>query len=154
MQSVPGVWDALYSALQTLFPAPAYVSAGDPGEYQPDLIIAMMGITSPTTRPTMGTNRSREEIADLTLVISAYVAGGAEAQAPAIDAAYVAYGQLVAYLRATPNEKLGGSCYDSWVSFGSMVPSTSWEHVEGLADPVPAGRIADLTCTVTAKVRY
>ena len=38
-QSVTAVWSNLYAVCQTLFPSPVFVSFGDPGAYQPDIIV-------------------------------------------------------------------------------------------------------------------
>jgi hypothetical protein len=154
-QSVQGAWDALYTALQGLFPGSAgwFVSAGDPGEYQPDLIVAMMGIRSPITRPTMGTNRSRDKRIEIDVVVSVYMHGGIEAQQPAMQAAWSAADQIEAYIRTSPNEKLGGACYDAFVEQGAMTPSVSYERVDGIEGLVPAGRIADIALTVQARIR-
>jgi hypothetical protein len=156
-QSITGTWDALYAATQNLFPASAnnstLVSPGDPGDYQPDIIIAVMGIRAPVTQPTMGTNRSRDERIEIDVVVSAYVHGGPEAQQPANQAAWAASDTIVAYFRTSPNEKLGGACYNSFVSNRVLTPAIAWEHVDGFDDPVPSGRTADVAVTVTAWIR-
>ena len=156
MQGVSQTWDALFAALQGLFPTSAnqstLVSAGDPGEYQPDLIIALMGLKGPITQPTMGTNRSRDKHIQIDLIVSSYVHGGVEAQQLANENAWAAMDQIETYLRASPNEKLGGACYNSFVEVTDMVPSVSWERGDG-GEPAPAGRIADITAIVTAWIR-
>ena len=156
-QSVGGTWNALYGVLQGLFPASAnnstLVSPGDPGEYQPDLIIAMMGIQAPITQPTMGTNRSRDKHALITIMISAYASGGPEVQTVANDSAWAAADTIEAYFRTKPNETLSGNCYNSFVSVTNMTPSVSWERVDGMPDPVPAGRVADIEMTIEAWIR-
>jgi hypothetical protein len=156
-QSVSGTWDALYAAIQGLFPASAnnstLVTPGPPGDYQPDLIIAVMGVKGPITQPTLGTNRSRDKHINIEVAISAYVHGGPEAQQPANDAAWAAADLIEAYFRTSPNEKFGGACYNSFVEVTDMEPAIAWEAVDGLSDPVPAGRTADITMTVTAWIR-
>jgi hypothetical protein len=156
-QSVSGTWDALLTAIQGLFPASAnnstLVSPGDPGDYQPDLIIALMGVKGPITQTTMGTNRSRDKRINIEVVISKYVHGGPEAQQPANQAAWAAADIIEAYFRTSPNEKLGGACYNSYVEVTDMTPAISWEAVDGLPDPVPSGRTAEIAMTVTAWIR-
>ena len=154
-QSVPGAHDALVAAMAGLFAGSqsTLVSDGDPGNYQPDLIVAVTDIRAPITRPTAGTNRARDKRIEIDVIVSAYVPGGPEAQPLANTAAWSAGEQVEAYLRTSPNEKLAGNAYDSHVSNMQLTKSISWEPVEGIADPVPAGRIADLTVTVSIWIR-
>jgi hypothetical protein len=154
-QSVSGSWDALFTALQGLFPDTAgwVVSPGDPGNYQPDKIVAMMGVHVPVAQPTAGTNRSRDKRIEITVAISVYVHGGTEAQQPANQAAWAAADLIEAYFRTSPNEKLGGACYNAFVEVGDMTPSVSWERTDGMDVPVAAGRIADIVLIVKAWIR-
>lgn len=152
-QSVTGSWDALLAALQTLFPDPAVVTSGDPGEYTADLIVTLLELRAPVTRPTSGTGRSRDKTVEIDVLFSQYVAGGDEAQQPANQGAWAAADQLEAYLRVQGNERLGGNCYDAWVANTDLRPYTVWVNEDGLQQPVPAGRAADVTSTVTVRVR-
>jgi hypothetical protein len=153
-QSVTAAWDALLAACGTLYTAQGtLVSAGDPGNYSPDLIVAVMGVTAPVTRPTMGTGRSRDERVTIQVLFSAYVHGGIEAQQPANQAAWAASDQLITYLRTSPNEKLGGTCYDSHVSRRVMTPEIAWESIDGLPAPVASGRVATVDASVEVWIR-
>lgn len=154
-QSVSGAWDALYAALQGLFPASSgwFVSAGDPGDYQPDMIVAMMGVRCPITQPTLSTNRSRDKRIEIDVVFSVYVAGGTEAQQPANQAAWAAVDALETYLRTSPNEKLGGACYNAFVSAMPLEVDIAWEAIDGVANLVPAGRTATVDVNVEIWVR-
>lgn len=154
-QSVSGAWNALYAALGGLFgqrPG-TLVSPGDPGDYVPDLIVSVMGIAAPINRPTMGTNRSRDKGITITVLVSAYVPGGPEAQAPAIAVAQDAADEIEAYFRVKPNETLGGACYDAFVSNTQLDPSIAWEDVDGDQNPVPAGRVATVDASVEIWIR-
>lgn len=156
-QSVSGTWDAYLAVLQTLFPTTAnastLVSPGDPGDYQPNLIIAVMGLKGPITQPTLGTNRSRDKRIQIGTIISAYQGGGPEVQQLANQTAWTAADLIEAYFRTSPNERLGGACYNSFVEVTDMTPSISWQRVEDLPDPVPAGRVAEIALTLTAWIR-
>lgn len=153
-QGVSQTWSALFTALGTLFPGPKQlVCEGDPGDYQPDLIVSMMGLRSPITQPTAGTTRSRDKRIEIDLAISSYVHGGPEAQAPAVQAAWDATDAIEAYLRAGNNSTLGGACYNSYLELGNMTPLTAWETVEGFDEPAPVGRIAAIDAVVKAWIR-
>lgn len=153
-QGVSQSWTALYTALGTLFPGPGQlVCQGEPGEYQPDLIVAMMALRAPVTQPTAGTTRSRDKRIEINLAISTFVHGGPEAQAPAVQAAWDASDAIETYLRTGNNATLGGACYNAFLDSGDMTPLTAWETVEGFDDPVPAGRIAALEAVVKVWIR-
>lgn len=154
-QSVTGAWDALYAALQTLFAnqQSTLVCAGEPGEFQPDLVISMMGIDAPITQPTMGTNRSRDKHCTFHVVVSAYVRGGPEAQQPANQMAWAAADSIESYFRTSPNERLGGAAYHAFAEITVMVPSISWEQVDGESNPVPAARIAEIALAISVWIR-
>jgi hypothetical protein len=156
-QGVSATWDALYAALQGLFPSSANAStlvcAGDPGDYTPDLIVSMRGLRGPITQPTASTNRSRDKRIHIDVEISSYVHGGPEAQQPANQAAWTAADAIEAYFRTSPNERLAGACYNAFVETTDMTPATAFEPVEGYSDPVPAGRVATIAMTVTAWIR-
>src|SRR4051794_27874611 len=153
-QGVSQTWSALFAALGGLFQGQGQlVCEGDPGDYQPDLIVSMMGLRAPITQPTAGATRSRDKRIEIDLAISAYVHGGPEAQAPAVQAAWDAADAIEAYLRTGNNITLGGACYNAFLELGNMTPLTAWETVEGFDDPVPAGRIAAIDAVVKAWIR-
>lgn len=155
-QSVTNVWANLYAACQTLYAAtfdtaghPALVNFGDPGSYQPDIIVAVMGGTVPVTRPTMGAGRSREEPCAVDVIISVYVPGGDPSQLAALITAQTMADQLKTYLRTSPNETLSGACRDSWVS-NSVI---ALANVRDATSGNQTGSAAEVTVTVTAAVR-
>ena len=68
--SAPAVKAALVAACEVLFPAPALVSYGRPGTYQPDEIVAVMGQRTVNTRGAMSPARQREETVETVVVFS------------------------------------------------------------------------------------
>jgi len=146
---VGSVKSALFDAFTGLFPAPTLVSYGDPGEYQPNEIIAVMGSVVPVSRPTASTNRSREEGAETTVIVSVYVPGGQEAQQTATERAYAMVGQMSDYFRAAFNARLGGAAYDSWISEYDDVPSVAVDPATGNA----TGRVCEITVKILSKSR-
>lgn len=154
-QSVPATWDALFAALDGLFAGQqgVLVSPGDPGNYEPDLIIAVMGVTAPMKHPTSGPARSNDERVTIQVLVSAYVAGGPEVQQLANQNAWSASEQIRNYFRTSPNETLGGACYNAFVSNRVLTPEIAWEQVDDLPTPVPAGRVATVDVSVEAWIR-
>lgn len=164
-ESLMGTMDALYLACQTIYAStkaadgsPVFVSFGDPGQYQPDAIVAVMngGTSQPIARPTLGTNRSRELPLEVAVMFSVYTPGGPEVYQTSLDAVTSMVRQLEDYLRISPNERLGGACRDSWVSAlagptGTVVYDPA--SVQGQS-PVVTGRVVEATATVTALIRY
>lgn len=155
-QSVTGVWSNLYAVCQTLYAStvdtaghPVLVNFGDPGAYQPDIIVAVMGGTVPVTRPTMGAGRSREEPVAVDVIISAYVPGTEPSQLAAFITAQTMADQLKTYLRTSPNETLSGACRDSWVSNSVIALANIRDETSGNQ----TGSVAEITVTVTAAVR-
>ena len=135
---------------------PVLVSMAQPGQYQPNAIVAVATeIRIPVTRPTMGPARSRNTDAEIDLTMSVYVPGGEEAQPVAIAAALDLQAQLETFLRTAPNETLSGACRDSWVSNGRVVPVTTYQKSDDpKGAPVPIGRVAQNTVTVSVAIRY
>ena len=162
-QSISGVITALFAACQTLYAnttgadnLPVLVSLGAPGKYQPASLVAIgFDVRMPISRPTMGPNRSREQDAEIDVVMSAWVAGDEDSQATATTNALGLMSQLETYLRTSPNEKLGGACVDSWVANCAMVQHATYQAQEDPAMPlIPTGRTTDLTVTVSTRIRY
>lgn len=155
-QSIKGARSALYDVAVALYGAQVdtsgrkvLVSYGKPGSYQPDFIVALMNTRQPITRPTMGTNRSREKEAEIDFLFSCYVPGAEVAQQVATEACDDLIELLDAHFRTAPNETLDGACREAWVS-----------NVEG---PVPdvitdktrvTGKVAEAIVTVTVRIRY
>lgn len=164
VQSIQGTLTALHAVCRdTIFAnqtgadgAKVLVSMGDPGQYQAATIVAVgVDIRLPITRPTAGTGRSREQAAEIDVVISVYVPGGEEAQATANNAALTLQGLLETHFRTKPNEELGGACREAFPSNAHLVPSVAFQTFDDpQVAPVVTGRIAENTVTVTAHIRY
>lgn len=153
-QGVSQSWDALYAALQGLFNGQdQLVCSGEPGDFQPSLIVSMTALRGPITQPTAGATRSRDKRIDIDVAISSYVHGGPEAQQPANDAAWAAADAIETYLRTGNNATLGGACYNAFVDQENLTVATSWESVEGYEDPVPVARIAQVDLVVRVWIR-
>ncbi len=163
-QSITGVVNALFQVCaDTVYVdrfdptgAPVLVLMGDVGQDQPNhMVIVGTEIRTPIDRPTLGTGRSRQMDAEIDCVLSVFVAGGPEAQPAAIEQAFDLLDLLETCLRTSPNERLGGACWDSWVTTGRLTPTTAYQGLDDpTAPPVPVGRIAELLVTVTARIRY
>jgi hypothetical protein len=96
-----------------------------------------------------GSQRSREEEAKITCILSCYRAGDNEsAQLAANQDCWAMEGLLEVYLRTRGNETLGGVCREAWVS-GYEAKDYRLENDDG---QVP-GRACDITVTVTAVTR-
>jgi hypothetical protein len=156
-QSIAGVLDALYASFTTIFTGqvgtdqePVLVSFGDPGQYQPSAIVAIMDTTTAITRPTLGSGRSREMAADVSVVISVYTPGDESAQQTSTDCAFGLLTVLEQSLRTSPGERLGGASRDAWVSKADPVATVATDPESG----APTGRVTEIHTVVTALVRY
>jgi len=156
-QSVTGSWDALYAVCVQLYTGSGQqsvlVSAGDPGVYEPDLIVAVMGVEAPITKPVMATTRPDDERITIHVLFSAFVAGGMEAQQPANQLAWAASDQLKAYFKVNGNEKLSGACYNAKLTNRTMTPQIVWADEDGIEDPSPIGRVALVDVSVEIWIR-
>lgn len=158
-QSVKGARDALYAVCGTIYTgvtdssgAPVLVSYGPPGSYQSNNIVAVAMVTSrPITRPTMSTSRSRNADVLFEVWISAFVPGTEVAQQTATDACEDLIALLEARFRTTPNETLGDTCREAWVS---NVDGPNPSLVTNPETKAVAGRTADAVVTITASIRY
>jgi hypothetical protein len=148
--SAPLVKASLKTTAETLWASDdVLVTYGAPGTYQPDDIVGILDQRFEIERPTMG-NRSREEVVETAVTFSIFRHGGEEAQQIATERAYALAAQLDEYIRAKPNETLGGSCRDAWVSGGELVETKVLPRQKS---DVVAGRAAELTVTVTSRHR-
>lgn len=159
-QSIKGTRAALYAACRdTIYAgqtdgrgAPVLVTYGRPGTYQADYIIAVgMHTRQPVTRPTMGTGRSREKLAEIDVVVSVFVPGTEVAQQTASEACDDLAELLDAYFRTSPNETLGGACLEAWVS---NIDGPAPDLVTNPETKAVMGRVAESVVTVTARIRY
>lgn len=158
-QSTSAVRAALLAGCETLFAdetdtngAPVLVCLGEPGSYQPDYIVAVaMATRQPVTRPTMGTSRSRERMAEVDVVFSTYVAGDEAASVSAADACESLVDAFETWIRTKPNEALGGACTDAWVSNIDGPRIQAARAIEGSG---VTGRVAESVVTITTRIRY
>lgn len=162
-QSLGGALTGLYNACQTVYAAakgsdgnPVLVAFGNPGQYQPNAIVAVgWAVRAPIARPTMGPSRSRNTAAEIDVVVSVYVPGGEEAAPVAVAQAFDLQALLEAYFRVQGNETLGGGCRDSYVSNAQLAQSIAYQaNDDPEIQPVPTGRIATNTLTVAVEIRY
>jgi len=163
-QTLIGVMTGVYTACQSLYASstapdgtPVLVSFGDPGQYQPSAIVAVMDVQpSQIARPTLGTNRSRELACELSVLFSVYTPGGPEAYAPCLTSVTALELALENYLRVSPNESFGGTCRDSWISAISGPTGSIAYDPESVRAGTPSvmGRVVELTATLTALIRY
>jgi len=158
-QSIAGALDNLYTSMVALFAgstgtdgAPVLVTFGPPGQNQPSAIVAIMHtVVQQVDRPTMGPGRSREMHPDVEVIISVYTPGDETQQQVSTDSAFALLATLETNVRTAPNETLGGAAYDAWVS---AVPSIEFQVATDPETGSPAGRVTQITATLTAKVRY
>jgi hypothetical protein len=142
--------DSIYATAVDSVDAPVLTVYGFPGTYQPQNIVAVgISTSQPVTRPTMTTNRSREKQCTVTVTISVFRAGDESAQESAADDCDDLVVLLETYFQTSPNERLSGSCRDSWVSSidgPTLAPSYAEKRVIGYT--------ATAVATVTIIVRY
>lgn len=117
--------------------------------------LAVIGDARTTiSRPTTGgAKRSREESAEVDLIVSCYRPLSLDGmdddgvQLVASMAAWAMVDKLHDYLRKRGNETLGGVCRDAWVS------DTKDSDYALTDDGLVAGRCCDITITITAATR-
>lgn len=149
MSAIPDVQRALKAAFLNLYPD-AESTLGAPA-LTTSLDMAVVGDgTADLSKPTVGgSQRSREEEAKITCILSCYRTGDTEAaQIEANGQAWAMLKLLEEYLRTRGNETLGGVCREAWVS-GYEAKDYRLSDDNGY---VP-GRACDLTVTVTAVTR-
>lgn len=157
-QSIKATVSGLYAACVTVYTgqtgadgSPVLVTYGPPSTYQPEVIVAVgMATRQPVTRPTAGTNRSREKAAEVDVVISVFVPGGDVAARTAVEKCDDLAELLEAHFRTSPNETLGGGCREAFVSrVEGPIPDVVVSPDSGAV----TGRVAESTVTVTAFIR-
>lgn len=146
-----GVWSGAIGGRQ------AVVCEGNPGSYEPDIIISIASDASGAagsaaiSRPTMGTNRSREIAVEINIAFSVLVYGADIAGRAARQALNALLEPVQLYFRIAGQEVLGGSCREAWVSGFPQIPHVSNAHDSESGAVV--GRFADAVLTVTALIR-
>lgn len=148
--AVPALKRALRDVLRQLFPD-ARVSYGPPQSLA-DVMAAVTTASVRHERPTAGgPTRSREEIADIEVVLSCFTAGDGEswddAQQEATEAAYDMLDVLEDHFRDRTAATLGGACRDAIVSSHELA------EYKTDADGYASGRIGEITATITCRTR-
>ena len=149
--AVPALKVALRDLLRVLFPD-ARVSYGPPQSLD-DVMAAVTSASVRHERPTAGgPTRSREEIADIEVVLSVAVAGDGEswddAQQAATEAAYAMLDVLESHFRDRTAATLGGACRDALVRTHKLAEYTATDP-----DGYVTGRVGEITATVTCRTR-
>ena len=149
MSAIPALKAKLRAVAAELWPA-AQTTMGPPPADSPQDLAVIEAARAEITRPTAGgAKRSREEAAEIDLVVSCYRPGDDEEQQLAASAAaWAMVDQLEDWLRIRGTETLGGLCRDAWVSEYS-------DRDYRLTDDqgYVIGRACDVTVTVTANTR-
>lgn len=148
----PAVKRALVTVCTSLYSdmtPPPLVSYGDPGTYQPQQIVAVMGTSTANERPVMGGGRPREEILAVEVVFSVFAPGTETQQEVATEAAYVLHDRLADYFKTKPNETLGGVCREAWVSGHDLTETVAVNPSTNSA----TGRVAEIRAVVTVRTR-
>lgn len=156
MSAVPAIKVALRTLLTDLFPE-AVVCYGPPQPQAMSDQMASVGNASVVhERPTAGgQSRSREETAEVQVILSCAVAGDGEsydnAQQLATEAAYAMFDILEDHFRDRNASTLGGVARDAIVSRHEL----NEYHATRQEGPqvVIVGRIGEITATITTRVR-
>jgi hypothetical protein len=121
------------------------VSFGHPGSSLPNSIVGFMDVRTEQDPATFGTNRTREEVLELDVLVSVYRGGGREAEKTASDAAYTYLGLLETYARTT-DTTIGGTVREC-----ALIRTVS----DGRTDPneIAKGRTIEITATFQARAR-
>ncbi len=148
--AVPALKVKLRDLLRDLFPD-ARVSYGPPQSLA-DQMASVAGASVTHERPTAGgPTRSREEVAEIEVLLSIAVPGDGEswddAQQKATEGAYAMLDVLEAHFRNPTTSTLGGACRDAIVSSHELA------EYKTNADGYAAGRIGEITATITCRTR-
>ncbi len=145
----PAIKAAVVNVLKTLYPAPTLTSYGDPGVYQPNEIVAVMGMKMQISLPVGSTARTREETTEVEVVFSVFASGGDPAQRAATERAFALLAPFTDYFKTKPNETLSGACRNAWVSSYNLVETNAQDPASG----ANTGQVAEITAVVTAHTR-
>lgn len=149
MSAIPALKAALTAVARDLWPA-AKTTLGPPSVDAPQDLAVVEAARATITKPTAGgARRSREESAEIDIIVSCYRPGDDDrAQMAASAAAWAMVDQLEDYLRVRGQETLGGICRDAWVSEYTDRDYRLLDE-QGYA----TGRACDVTITITANTR-
>ena len=147
--AAPAFKAALFTACQGLFPSPALVTYGHSGTQSADDMIALMDMTSEQEVGPLSPQRRREETLTIEVVFSCW--GGGVDQQTITTRAYALLALLEDYLQnsgvsASTQINLGGVVRDCRVTSHVLVETDD-------PDDLALGRLAEITATVTARVR-
>jgi hypothetical protein len=139
---------ALYNACVGLFPS-ALVTYGHPGVQSADDMVGVMNVTSDQEVGPLSPQRRREETLTCEVIVSSW-RGGAD-QRTVTEAAYTLLALLENYLQdtgvsASTQITLGGTVRDARVTSHELAETED-------PDDMALGRLAEITATVTARVR-
>lgn len=152
--AVPALKLALRSLLADLYPD-AQITYGPPTNLA-DQMAAVGNASVEHERPTAGgASRSREEVADIEVILSCAASGTSgdgemwdDAQQTATEAAYAMLDTLVDHFRDRTAQTLGGACRDANVSSHELAEYTTTD-----ADGFVTGRVGEITATITCRTR-
>ena len=144
--SAPGVKAALVTLLETLYAGNALVCWGPPATFQENDIVSAGGQVIEFGAAPMSPARPREEIVQTLVTFSSHTTDGQQA---ATVRAFELYDVLADHFKTGPNETLGGSCREAFVS--------GLEVEEFVTSPAVGsgvmGRTTAITATVTTRTR-
>ena len=144
--SAPTVKAALVALMTSLYDSPTLVCWGPPTSYQPADIVSVGGQVVEFGAAPMAPTRPREEIVQTAVTFSSFTASE---QQVATARAFELYDVLADHFKTGPNETLGGSCREAFVS--------GLEVEEFVTSPAVGsgvmGRTTAITATVTTRTR-
>jgi hypothetical protein len=139
------------TTLPALFPEPVLVSYGPPGPRQPDVIIGVGNAEVQIERPTASPSRPREEVFTLEVIFSVFSGGDETVQQAVTELAFTLLGTFADFFKTRPNETLGGTCREAWVSSYVLEESAAFAPPEDGGGV--SGRVAEITSVLTVKSR-
>jgi hypothetical protein len=143
----PAFKDAFVSAATTLWTGTdVLVSFGHPGQSQPDDIVGFLDVRTEQDPATFGTNRSREEVLEIDVLVSCYRGGGPDMEKVVSDRAYELLGQLESAVHYGAGTTVGATVRECFLLRTSSTGRT--EPTE-----LAAGRTIEITATFQAKAR-
>lgn len=142
--------NAFFEAVKTLLASdPAtrdvLVCFGLPGTFAPDDLISFERVSERQDTATLGTNRSREEIITLDVIISCFRGGGPEMEQVASARGYQLLRMIERYARMT-DTTIGGTVRQCFLAQHESDGAT-------LPELIDKGRTIDITATFEARAR-
>jgi len=138
--------NAFYDAVvQLLDGQRVLVSFGTPGTWEPDEIVAVGRVSESQDQATMGTNRSREEVIELEVVISVARGGGPEMERVCSDRCYEILRLIERHFRMD-DVTVGGTVRECFLKSHDSAGATAEELLAH-------GRVIDITAIFEARNR-